>query len=528
LSRLRRFVFAALSGALLAISFPKIGFAPAAFVALVPLLLALDGASRRTGFLIGQVTGTLQGFWVLFWVADVLHRFGGASMPTALALTFALAVAFGLFLGAFGALQAHLGLAFGARSLLLAPFLFVTCEFLREHLLFGFPWCLLGYSQVDFPEFVQISAFTAVHGVSFLLASASAGLAHALLTTSVFERRLGFTLPAVLISIAMAYGHGRLQQPLPGDPAFAVGVIQASIPQDQKWETALLQANLEEHLALSRDAVERDARFLVWPESAVAYELDLYPEVLKQITDFTSAESVFLMTGNDDRERDPTGRVRSYVGAKLISPVGGISMRYHKMRLVPFGEYLPVPSAVSSILPIGRLVESVSDFTPGQAAVTGEVLGVPVGAFICYEAIFPSLVRLFPINGAQVLFNLTNDGWYGTSAAPYQHYAMARFRAVENHRFLVRAANTGISAIIDPFGRELARTALMEKRALVGDVRAISELTFYARFGDVFAWTVTAVAALGALAAWFLRPVRSNRLPASPHKPLSESHGNPN
>jgi apolipoprotein N-acyltransferase len=136
-----------------------------------------------------------------------------------------------------------------------------------------------------------------------------------------------------------------------------------------------------------------------------------------------------------------------------------------------------------------------------------------MGVFICYEAIFPSLVRRFPANGAQLLVNVTNDGWYGTSAAPYQHYAMARFRAVENRRFLVRAANTGISAIVDPFGRELARTRLMEKRALVGDVRAISETTFYTRHGDVFAWSVAALAALATMAASFLTASRSNKLP---------------
>ncbi len=501
----RRLFLAAFAGVLLALSFPKPGLAPLAFVALVPLLLALRGASRRGGFLCGQVTGTVQGFFLLLWVADVLTEHGGAPFSLALVLTLALSVAFGLFLGAFGALQAHAGIAFGSRSLGLAPFLFVTCEFLREHLLFGFPWCLLGYSQVDFPELVQIAAFTAVHGVSFLLAASSAGLTQALVGSSSFERRLGLTLPALLLSIALAYGHGRLQQPLPAQGTLTVGVIQASIPQDQKWERALLRSNIDRHLDLSREAVLRSARLIVWPESAIAYELDLYPEVRKQIAEFTTSEGVFLLTGNDDRERDAQGKVRSYVGAKLLSPEGDILLRYHKMRLVPFGEYLPVPSFVASVLPIGRLVESVSDFTPGTQAVTGSALGIPLGAFICYEAIFPSLVRRFSMNGAQILFNVTNDGWYGTSAAPYQHYAMARFRAVENHRYLVRAANTGISAIIDPFGRELARTRLMEARALVGDVRAVSETTFYSRNGDVFAWAVTVVAALGSVAAWFLR-----------------------
>lgn len=514
MSPLRRFGLAVLSGALLALSFPKAGLSAAAFVALAPLLVALVGVSRRAGFLWGYLAGTIQGFVLLSWVAEVLGRYGGASSLMAYCLTLALALAFGLFPAAFGALQAHLGLAFGERALFLAPFAFVSCEFLRQFLLFGFPWCLLGYSQVDFPELIQVAAFTAVHGVSFLLAASSAGLALFLVSPSVPERRLGFTCVALLLSSALGYGHGRLQQPLPAEGSVSVGVIQASIPQDQKWEPTLLRSNLDRHVTLSREAIATGARLLVWPESAIGYELDLYPEVLALVQDLTRKDSVYLLSGNDDRERDPSGVIRSYVGAKLLGPEGAIEMRYRKMRLVPFGEYLPLPPYLARPLHLERLVESVSDFTPGVTAATGRAFGVSIGAFICYEAIFPSLVRRFPMNGAQVLFNLTNDGWYGTSAAPYQHYAMARFRAVENHRFLVRAANTGISAIIDPLGRETVRSELMESRVLVGEVRAISEMTFYARHGDVFAWSVVAVSAFAALLAVFVRPAASHRLSA--------------
>jgi len=506
-----RLALSALSGVLLALSFPKPALAPLAFVALAPLLVALSGSSPKQGLLCGEVAGAVQGFILLFWVDEVLERFGDAPALVALLLTLALALAFGLFVAAFGLLQAHLFSAFGSRSLFLAPFVFVACEFSREHLLFGFPWCLLGYSQVDFPELIQVASLTAVHGVSFLLVSVSAGLAHALVTTNPFERRLGVTLPALLISAAMGFGHARLQRHVAEDSELAVGVVQASIPQDQKWETSLLEANLERHLTLSRTAAQKGARLIVWPESAVAYELDLYPEVMAELADFASEEGVFLLVGNDDRERQGGGPLRSYVGAKLISPAGTIEMRYHKMRLVPFGEYLPLPSFLSAALPVRRLVANVSDFTAGETPSTGRVLGSSVGAFICYEAIFPSLVRRFPLNGAQILFNLTNDGWYGTSAAPYQHYAMARFRAVENRRYLVRAANTGISAIIDPFGREISRIGLMENRALVGGVRAISELTFYTRYGDVFAWSVVAISVLAGAAAWFFGP-RARRI----------------
>lgn len=521
----RRSGLAALSGVLLALALPKAGLAAVAFVALAPLLLALRGVSRRRGFLLGHLAGTAQGVILLSWVAEVLQRFGGASLVLAWTLTGALAVAFGLFLGAFGVLQAHVFRAFGERSLFLAPFLFVSCEFLREHLLFGFPWCLLGYSQVDFPELIQVAAFTAVHGVSFLLAFTSAGLVVAFVGTTAFERRLGLTVPAILLSGAMAFGHGRLQQPLPIQGGLTVGVIQASIPQDQKWEPSLLASNIERHIALSKSAIARGARFVVWPESAVGYEIDLYPEVRRRLTDLTSKEGIFLLTGNDDRERDAAGVARNYVGAKVLSPEGAIELRYRKIRLVPFGEYLPVPAAVSRVLNLEKLVDSVSDFTPGTAPVTARILGLQVGVFICYEAIFPSLVRRFPESGAEVLFNVTNDGWYGTSAAPYQHYAMARFRAVENHRYLVRAANTGISAIIDPFGRETARSELMEATALVGEVRAISELTFYAKHGDVFAWSLVAVSALASLAAAFLARTASNKLtPTETPAPEEATH----
>ena len=399
------------------------------------------------------------------------------------------------------------------RATLLAPIVFVACEFSREHLLFGFPWCLLGYSQVEFPELIQIAAFAAVHGVSFVVASASSGLAYFLLAQNRFEKRIGLTMPALVIAASMAYGHARLQTPLAQDTGLSVGIIQASIPQDQKWESDLLQSNLDRHIALSREAVARGARIIVWPESAVGYELDLYPEVKRQIAEFAAHEGVFLLTGNDDRERDAKGEMRSYVGAKLIAPTGEIVLRYRKMRLVPFGEYMPWLPLPRSAVGVDKLVESVSDFTPGTRAETAQAFGASIGVFICYEAIFPSLVRRFSSNGAQVLFNVTNDGWYGTSAAPYQHYSMARFRAVENRRFLIRAANTGISAIIDPFGREVSRTQLFERRALVAEVRAIAELTPYARYGDVFAWATVIITALLVVASAAMAR-RSNKLTA--------------
>jgi apolipoprotein N-acyltransferase len=207
-----------------------------------------------------------------------------------------------------------------------------------------------------------------------------------------------------------------------------------------------------------------------------------------------------LAFGNDDREPQASGRDRVFVGAKLIDPEGRLTLRYHKVRLVPFGEYVPL----QPLLTLGgrfaaKLVRQVSDFTPGSEATVGEAAGRRLGVFICYEAIFPDFVRRFTDNGATLLVNVTNDGWYGTTSAPHQHFAMTVFRAVENGRYVVRAANTGISGVIDPRGRVLARTALFEKTVLVRDVPDAALSTFYARNGDVFAWSCLAAAAALAL-----------------------------
>jgi apolipoprotein N-acyltransferase len=180
----------------------------------------------------------------------------------------------------------------------------------------------------------------------------------------------------------------------------------------------------------------------------------------------------------------------------MLTPQGELGLRYHKIRLVPFGEYVPV----QSILTLGgrvsaKVIKQVADFTPGEEATTGLVDGHKVGTFICYEAIFPDLVREFAAGGAELLVNITNDAWYGRTSAPHQHMAQAAFRAVENGKYLVRAANTGITAVVDPHGRVLQRTGLFERTMLVRDVAFVPGLTFYARHGDVFAWSCLLLAA---------------------------------
>jgi apolipoprotein N-acyltransferase len=276
-----------------------------------------------------------------------------------------------------------------------------------------------------------------------------------------------------------------------------VGLVQADIRQDEKWRPDRASENLRRHLDLTVRAADLGARLVVWPESSVPFLYDRTPPLAAELQGLVRARRIYLLFGNDDLDEVPGGNDRVFVGAKMLTPAGELPFRYHKMRLVPFGEYVPLQPAIT----LGgrfsaKLVEQVADFTPGTEYAIGEVDGHRVAAFICYEAIFPDLVRQFTTRGADLLVNITNDAWYGWTSAPHQHLAMAAFRAVETGKFLVRAANTGFTAVVDPRGRMVARTRLFERTVLVQDVPIVQGSTIYSRHGDVFAWCCFGAAAL--------------------------------
>jgi apolipoprotein N-acyltransferase len=314
------------------------------------------------------------------------------------------------------------------------------------------------------------------------------------------RRAAGLALVLVLGAVCLD-GSVQLGRPVRLAGHVRVGLVQASILQEEKWEEAKAADNIARHAALTIQAAERGARLVVWPESSVPFYFDRTPTLADDLRRLVRERGLYLLFGNDDRE-EAAGSYKVWVGAKMLTPRGELSYRYHKIRLVPFGEYVPL----QSLLTLGgritaKLVQQVADFTPGTEYSIAEVEGHNLASTICYEAIFPDLVREFSARGAEMLVNITNDGWYGRSSAPYQHFSMAVFRAVENGRYLVRAANTGITAVVDPRGRVVARTQLFERTALVRDVPFVTGLTFYVRHGDVFAWGCLAAACALALAA---------------------------
>jgi apolipoprotein N-acyltransferase len=494
-SSLRREGLAATSGLLLVLSFPKFGQGVVAWVALVPLLVALRGTSGWMAVRLGYLTGAVSAFGLLYWTSFVVVRYGGLPLAVGAAIMAALCLAVAVFPALFAWALARALATFGAAALLGAPFLWVATELLRAHTLFEFPWCLLGYSQY------RALPITAVYGVSFLVVAASALLAFAFGEPRPSRRGAALVGLVLLVGGAWTAGAWAMGRPRPETGRIRVGLVQASVRQDEKWAPGKAWDNVRRHLVLTEEAAGRGARLVVWPESAVPYLYDEDPALAGVLRRLVRRLDLYLFFGNDDRGAGPRGEERIFVGAKLLTPRGHVVLRYHKIHLVPFGEYVPLkPLFTLGGRLAAKLVREVSDFSPGSEPVLGTVEGHPVGGYICYEAIFPDLVRRFTARGAELLINVTNDAWYGTTSAPYQHLAMAVFRAVENRRYMVRAANTGITAVVDPVGRVREQTALFQPTVLVRDVAFVAERSFYARHGDVFAQACAAVA-LALLAA---------------------------
>jgi apolipoprotein N-acyltransferase len=473
-----------------------------AWVALVPLLVALAGTSGWRSFRLGYVTGAVSALGLLYWTSFVVVQYGGLPLPAGIAIMVALCLAVALFPSIFAWGLARLVATFGAAGLLGAPFLWVATELLRAHTFFEFPWCLLGYSQHRLLPVIQVASITAVYGVSFLLAASSALLAYALTETRRERRQVALVGLFLLVAGAWGGGAWAMTRPIPETGRVTVGLVQGGIRQEDKWVPENAWDNVGRHLKLTQEATSRGARLVVWPESAVPFVYDRSPELSAMLRQTVEQLGIYLFFGNDDVEATPEGE-RIYVGAKLLAPDGRLVYRYRKIHLVPFGEYVPLKPLFSfGGRFAAKLVQEVSDFSPGTEAATGGVDGHRIGGTICYEAIFPALVRGFAARGAELLVNVTNDAWYGTTSAPYQHLAMAAFRAVENRRYLVRAANTGFTAVVDPWGRVLEKTRLFDRTTLVREVPLVAEKSFYTRRGDVFAHVVAALA-LALVAATF-------------------------
>ncbi len=467
------------AGAVLVLALPPYSILPFALIAFAVLVIMLRGTSWPIAFRLGYLFGLGQFVPGLFWITESFQveadRFGWLALPAVLGLAALLAV----FPAVACALAARMDRAGLPLALSLATS-WTGFEWLRGHVLTGFPWNLAAYTLADWLPFAQMASLVGSYGLGFLLVLCSALVGLAFRTPDRRLQIIRFASAAAIAVTVAGFGFARLTlSDPPSERGAQIRVVQPNIAQSAKWDEGSRKANILRLLALS--ARPGDYDILLWRETA-------WPGFLAEDTGarimlgWLLPKTAVLLAGSPERE--VTSNETVYRNSVLaIAPDGSVLTRYAKHHLVPFGEYVPW----RSVLPFQRLVESLGDFLPGPGPRTLAFGPHPyAGIAICYEIIFPGHVVDDAIR-PDWIFNATNDAWFGRSIGPKQHLASARMRAIEEGLPLVRAANTGISAVVDANGRTLAMLDI-ETAGLI-DMRLPKPLppTLYARFGD---WTV--------------------------------------
>jgi apolipoprotein N-acyltransferase len=486
---------AVLSGLLVAAAFPKWDQSYLLIFALVPLLWALRGKSLKAGFGLGLLSGLAHYVGLLYWIVYVTHVFGHLPLLVAIGIMLLLAGYMSLYTAVWG-----LGVAWGqSRRLGLlwwAPVLWVTLEFGQTYIISGFPWELLGNGLFLHPLLLQLADITGVYGLSFLVVLVNAGL------YLLFSPPRGQTLRmwqavavCLILALWLGYGYyrlGEMAKLTAASPKIKVAVVQGNIKQGEKWQKEMVQATLNRYAELSRRV--KGARLIVWPETAAPFFYLRTPDLAAEVQKIAREDDAYLLFGSPAWELTSHGE-RYFNRAYLLNPQGQTIGVYNKAHLVPFGEYVPLRHYFPFTL-IGKMVPMVGDFAEGPVGATVSLPEGAIGPLVCYESIFPYLSRAQVANGARLLVNITNDAWFGKTAAAYQHMSMAVLRAVENHVCLARAANTGISAFIDGAGRLLWTSELNVPDAHAVELAWLPGGSLYTRIGDVFAWACVILAGL--------------------------------
>jgi apolipoprotein N-acyltransferase len=486
---------ALVSGALLALSFPRYGHPALAWIALVPLLVAL--AQKRhpplKAFLLGLTSGFIYFAGTLYWTGTVIRTFGGIPLPAAMLGVVLLALYQGFFPALFALISSRLIARGGLAAVFLSAAAWIATEFFRGVVFGGFPWVLLGDSQVTVLPVAQLASVLGVYGVSGLVAFINAAIAYAMLTNG-RRRAVAIAAAAGVLIATGAWGAARIADGAltrAGTP-IRVGLIQANIAQEDKWKAGEARRIFTTYIAMTRDAVKRGAEYVIWPESATPFMFENDPAGQEALRALAREVRVPILFGSDQEVTRPEPAL--YNAAFLVTPDGRTAAVYRKIHLVPWGEFIPMKRLLFFVSP---LVDSFTDFSPGT-----EMVLLPIGSHlastaICYEVVYPSLIRRAVQGGSELLTTITNDAWYGHSSAPYQHFALASMRAIEQGRYLARAANTGISGVIDPYGRIVRQSSIFEQDALVEQVRFLTVRTIYSRIGDVIAYIAIALVGLG-------------------------------
>lgn len=515
-SRSRHILLASASGLLLPLCFPKFDLGLLAWIALIPLHLALDQCSRQRAFWIGWWSGLLAFTGIMAWVVTAMTTYGKVPHLVSYAILILLTSYLGLYVGLYAFAVVWLRDLIPRYGIFFAPCFWVALEWIRTYLLSGLPWCLLGYSQYRELELIQIADHTGVYGVSFLVVLVNLALAEWLLWMMPFFRRFHpvqlpwelLTMTAAFMVLSWFYSSAVLsgEGPKQAKASITVGVVQPNVDQSIKWDAAFRDETMQRFERLTAQLGTK-TDLIVWPEAATPFLLEREKDYQLELISWAERARAPLLLGSPALRYYPDRRPYLLNSAYLLSPDGTLLGRYDKQHLVPFGEYIPLKSSLLFFLE--KFVEGIGDFEPGPGPTilsftpkswgqlpSSSSRSVKFGVAICYEVIFPDLVRRFAANGAEFLVTITNDGWFGPSSAPAQHFAMVVFRSVENHLAFARAANTGISGFIDPFGQIIDTTPIFTEQSLHATISLRQTRTFYSYYGDVFAYACVIICAL--------------------------------
>ena len=501
------------SGILLSLSFPKFGHPAIAWIALTPLLVALAsrpsaslaaGGSLSHAFFLGLLGGGIYLFGTLYWLSNVMTRYGDISTAGAIAINAVFVAYLALYPAIFAVVMRRLIVAFGTPALAVAPFVWTATELGRMYLFTGFPWVLLGYSQVSVLPIAQAASVVGVFGLSAIVVGVNAAL------TGVVVARAWKPAAVVVAGVLLiaVWGNARATNAAltrEGQP-LRVGIVQPDTLEEEREQPARAPILFSHTLSLTHDAIVKgDVGLVVLPESSISpYTFEDYPEVSNALRRTARAANASILLGSDQYQwKAADGRrevEKSFNAAFMVRPDGTTGAVYRKIHLVPWGEYVPLKDWLTFV---GPLVQAIGrGFDGGDQLTLLPVGSHEVSTAICYEIIYPDLVRRFVDEGSELLTTITNDSWFGDTSAPYQHFDQAAMRAIEEGRYLVRSANTGVSGIVDPYGHVLARSNVFEPEVLVGEVRLLTARTPYSLVGDVFAYASAILTAALLLMAW--------------------------
>ena len=491
-----RILLSIISGLLFACSFPTVAQGWLAFLSLAPLLIAVVRAkTRREAFLQGWISQTVAWLLMVPWVVRVMSHYGGLPYAVGVALFVAMTLILGLYGALFALIVKRLNLGVRFAPWLLVPLAWAAIEYLRTYFLTGFPWNLLATAIVDYPSFIQIDRFGGPY-----LVGAMVVLPAAVIAWWVTQKPLPITRVMVGGSLGILllvwWGTGLVASKLnarqTGSEVVTAALLQPNITQQMRWDDENVITIYRRMIDMTVRAAEKGAKIVIWPESTVPLSYTETAFFRESIEELSRRHDIDIILGSV--ATDPARPSRIWNSAFLVS--NGTTMgHYDKIRLVPFGEYVPLRRVLFFA---EKLVRAVGEFEFGtnDRPLVGKK---SYGLAICYEIVFPQITRTQVRNGADVIVTITNDAWYDGTAAPAQHLAQARLRAVETDRYLLRAATTGISAFVDPTGQMLSSIPMGQEGIIYAAFQSRTTTTPYVKLGDWFAWGAVAVVLIGLL-----------------------------